>query len=177
MSADSWRLTDSETLRLFDMLPMLESYYRRHTSEQEAESLAMSTIIIAGSRFEHRSSLQHFVFGIAKHKVADFLRARSRRRARAELVFEAETHERAEFLPDPGAGPETLLDWQRRHERLDAALATVPEAYREVVRLCLDGQDNLQIAATLGLNYNTVRSRLSRGKAALRSAYGEVLEP
>ena len=177
MSVDSWRLTDSETLRLLNMRTMLESYYRRRTTPQDAEALATTTMIIAGAHFEHRSSLQHFVFGIAKHKAADFLRARERRLARAEFVFEAESHEHAEFLPDPGAGPETLLDWKRRGERLDVALATVPEAYRDVVRLWLDGQDNFQIAAALGLNYNTVRSRLSRGKAALLSACNEVFEP
>jgi DNA-directed RNA polymerase specialized sigma24 family protein len=40
----------------------------------------------------------------------------------------------------------------------------------------LDGHDSLQIAAELGVNYNTVRSRLARGKVLLLAAFDAALD-
>ena len=167
VSVRKWQLTDSETLQLFAMSAVLRLYYVRRTKQRGVESLVATTLTEAGARFERRSSLKRFVFGIAKHKVIDVTRARARRRGR---TF---TWDRG---LDAGTGLETLLDRARRSELLDAALAQVPEPYREVVRLWLAGHDNMQIAAELGLNYNTTRSRLRRGKAVLLAAYRPTVD-
>jgi DNA-directed RNA polymerase specialized sigma24 family protein len=51
----------------------------------------------------------------------------------------------------------------------------VDEIFRDVRRLWLAGRDNVQIAAELQMNYNTVRSQLNRGqKAVLKALRAEV---
>jgi len=57
------------------------------------------------------------------------------------------------------------------------ALEKIAEPYREALRLSLEGRSNLQIAAELGIPYNTVRSRLSRGRARVIDALRDELEP
>jgi RNA polymerase sigma-70 factor (ECF subfamily) len=168
MSARTWKLTDSETSQLLAMARVLRGYFVRRTKQRDVESLVGITLIEAGARFEGRSTLQHFVFAIAKRKVAEVVRTRVRRRARAFT--------RGDLSLDAGTGVETLLDRLRHSALLDAALAQVPELHREVVRLWLAGWDNLQIAAELGLNYNTTRSRLRRGKKVLLRIYRPAID-
>jgi RNA polymerase sigma-70 factor (ECF subfamily) len=56
-------------------------------------------------------------------------------------------------------------------ERVVAALRTLPEAFREVVVLReIEGFGYEEIAEMLGVNLGTVKSRLTRGRAALREA-------
>ena len=65
------------------------------------------------------------------------------------------------------------------------SLARIPKAGETRGNLAVGGKGvalplsarDLEIAAALGLDYNTVRSRLSRGKAALLSACREVFAP
>jgi DNA-directed RNA polymerase specialized sigma24 family protein len=93
---------------------------------------------------------------------------------RCELVFAGD--DAFVEIPASGMGLDSLLSMSARREVLQAALAELPEMFREVVRMWLDGHDNLQIAATLGVNYNTVRSRLVRGKALLLAAFDAALD-
>jgi RNA polymerase sigma-70 factor (ECF subfamily) len=59
--------------------------------------------------------------------------------------------------------------------RLDAALATLPEAQRDAV-LLVDGQDLTfaEAADVLGVPPGTVASRVARGRLALRAALSDV---
>ena len=163
MSVRGWQLTDSETLQLFDMSGSLARYFGKRTQRQDVESLVDITLIEAGARFERRASLRYFVFAIARRQLAQVIRARAQQRARPFRYGDRSL--------DAGTGIETLLDRQRRSEKLDAALARVPQIHREIVRLWLAGHDSVQIAEMLGLNYNTTRSRLSQGRAVLLAAY------
>ena len=55
-----------------------------------------------------------------------------------------------------------------------AALRTLPEAFRTVVVLReIEGFGYEEIAEILNVNLGTVKSRLTRGRAALREAAGE----
>jgi RNA polymerase sigma factor (sigma-70 family) len=149
----------------------LLGYYRTRTSAPDLDGMVTDTLITAGTRFERRSSLGYFVFSIARRKVWDFWRMQARR---CELVFAGD--DAFVEIPASGMGLDSLLSMSARREVLQAALAELPEMFREVVRMWLDGHDNLQIAATLGVNYNTVRSRLVRGKALLLVAFDAALD-
>ena len=54
------------------------------------------------------------------------------------------------------------------HKQLVAAIASLHDHYRVVVDLHLRGANNFEIAKALDLEYNTVRSRLSRGLSSVR---------
>jgi RNA polymerase sigma factor (sigma-70 family) len=168
-----WRLTDSEDLELLAMRRKLLGYYRTRISAPDLDGVVTDTLITAGTRFERRSSLGYFVFSIARRKVWDFWRMQARR---CELVFMSDDDAAFVEIPASGMGLDSLLSMSARREVLQAALAELPEMFREVVRMWLDGHDNLQIAATLGVNYNTVRSRLVRGKALLLAAFDAALD-
>ena len=59
------------------------------------------------------------------------------------------------------------------HSRALEAVAALPEAQREVVRLsCLEGLSSREIAARCGLPVGTVKSRLARALAQLRVRLG-----
>ncbi len=55
-------------------------------------------------------------------------------------------------------------------EQVEEALRSLPEEYRVAVLLCdVEGMSYEDIAQTLNVPIGTVRSRLARGRAALRA--------
>jgi RNA polymerase sigma-70 factor (ECF subfamily) len=74
-------------------------------------------------------------------------------------------------FPSPDRSAETLLVAESEREQLLSALAELPANYREVVVLReLEGLSYSEIARTIDAPVGTVMSRLSRGRAELRSA-------
>jgi len=67
------------------------------------------------------------------------------------------------------------IDWQRALDRLRAAIAALPPHYRDVLVLVeLAERSYAEAAAICGCELNTVRSRLSRGRALLARWLGIV---
>ncbi len=79
----------------------------------------------------------------------------------------------------PASGGEARTDASRRVAQLEAALASLPPASREVLLLvAVEGFDQEQAAAILGIRYAALRQRLSRARAQLaeRLAIGDMNE-
>jgi len=73
--------------------------------------------------------------------------------------------------PDPDA----RADAARDVERLERALAALPAASREVLLLVgVEGFDQEQAAAMLGIKYDALRQRLARARAQLAERLGMV---
>ncbi len=86
--------------------------------------------------------------------------------ARRLCVDQARRQKPAAPLPD--ALPARTTARNPRVERLHAALARLPEAYRETISLYyLDGQSCEGVAATLGVSSGAVRTRLCRARVML----------
>jgi RNA polymerase sigma-70 factor (ECF subfamily) len=82
-------------------------------------------------------------------------------------------------LNEASALPSRPADQERRLELrdLDRALARLPEVQRALVLLVgLEGLGYAQAAAVLGIPVGTVRSRVSRGREALRRLMGAGLD-
>jgi RNA polymerase sigma-70 factor (ECF subfamily) len=76
-------------------------------------------------------------------------------------------------LPDGGADPERMARSREIQERVQKGLKTLPEEFREAVVLRdMEGMSYQEIAEALEITPGTVRSRIARGRAALR----EMLE-
>lgn len=74
-----------------------------------------------------------------------------------------------EGLADPGEPPETLAERRDLSRRVQRALAMLPPKQRVVVVLVdLQGLSYAETARVLGVPVGTVRSRLSRGRQAVR---------
>jgi len=72
-------------------------------------------------------------------------------------------------LADPGDSPYDQAVQSESRERLEAALRQLPQAFRTVVVLReIEGFAYEEIAEILDLNLGTVKSRLTRGRTALR---------
>jgi RNA polymerase sigma-70 factor, ECF subfamily len=82
---------------------------------------------------------------------------------------EGEALSLAATLADGGGSPYDHAAQHELRERVEAALRQVPEAFRTVVVLReIEGFAYEEIADVLQVNLGTVKSRLTRGRAALR---------
>jgi RNA polymerase sigma-70 factor (ECF subfamily) len=131
--------------------------------------------------FHGDASLRTWLYRIALHEASNQRRWWTRHK-RQEIAMEAPCCSRCESpdaandiqslgstLADAGCSPFDFASQQEVRERVEAALREVPEAFRTVVVLReMEGFAYEEIAEILGVNLGTVKSRLTRGRAALR---------
>jgi RNA polymerase sigma-70 factor (ECF subfamily) len=135
------------------------------TDALDATQEAMIAVVRGVGRFDGRAQFSTWVYRIATNACLDELRRR-RRRPTSPLP----EHEAADFATDQRPGFDTTIV-----DRLDidAALAEVPIEFRAAVVLRdLCQLDYAEIADVLGVPAGTVRSRISRGRAALAQQLG-----
>ncbi len=129
------------------------------------------------SSFHGDASLRTWIYRIALHEASNQRRWWSRHKQQ-ELTIdeqlendEGETFCMADALAARDASPYERAAHAQLGERVVAALRTLPEAFREVVVLReIEGFGYEEIAEMLDVNLGTVKSRLMRGRAALREA-------
>jgi RNA polymerase sigma-70 factor (ECF subfamily) len=146
--------------------PRLWALCRRMTGSDadadDATQEALISIVRALPRFDGRSRFSTWAYRIAVNASLDELRRR-RRRPEPGLPGDHDVPGGAEpeaTTPDP-AGAALAVD-------VDAALRRLPPEFRApVVLRDLCGLDYAEIAEVLGVPPGTVRSRISRGRAAL----------
>ena len=78
-----------------------------------------------------------------------------------------------ENIPAPGVGPEGHAIALEGRERLQAAVRSLPIAYRQTALLSLEGLTPAEIAEVLGISVNAVGVRMSRAKGLLRKLMGD----
>ena len=134
------------------------------------------------SGFHGEASLRTWIYRIALHEASNQRRWWGRHK-RQELTIDAplendegETFCLADSLATGDASPYDCAVRSEMHTHVEAALQTIPEAFREVVVLReIEGFGYEEIAEILDVNLGTVKSRLTRGRAALREALGKTL--
>ena len=142
-------------------VPVLAGYFGRR-SASNADELVQRTLIacIRGvERFEGRSTFRSFLLGIARNQFSMYQRA------------EAFAGRESVPLPTrPEEGPSQLAAVRQEHVILIGALRRIDPDFSAVVRkFYWEDQSVDEIAAELGIPSGTVKSRLSRGRAALRA--------
>ena len=159
------RVYDAYHVRIFGFL-------RRLANRQDtAEDLAQETWLRfarAARTLAPDTKLASFLFTIARHAFLSH-----RRWAMLDLsrlvVFGFETTHIAE-------GPDAQHERTREMRLLEAALAKLPVASREVLLLVgVEGLDQEEAAKILGLSYEALRQRLSRARAQLQKKM-DILE-
>ena len=142
-------------------VPMLTGFFGRR-SGTNAEELVQRTLLAcvqSVDRFEGHSTFRSFLFGIARNQYLMHQRAESF--AGRESVAGSTR---------PEEGPSQLAAVRQEHVILILALQRVEPDFSMVLRkFYWDDQSVDEIATELGIPAGTVKSRLARGRAALKA--------
>ena len=127
--------------------------------------------------FHGESSLRTWIYRIALHEASNQRRWWMRHR-QPEIPIEQEITETEsrqavrlkETLVDPAESPYEMAVHEENRERVEAALSQVPEPFRTTLILRdIEGFVYEEVAEMQGVNLGTVKSRLVRGRAALKA--------
>jgi len=127
--------------------------------------------------FNGDASLRTWLYRIALHEASNQRRWWSRHK-RQEITIDAptecedtgESFSLASTLADRGDSPFDHAAQSELRVRVEACLRQLPEAFRSVVVLReIEGFSYEEIAEILDVNLGTVKSRLMRGRSALRA--------
>ncbi|ORI21769.1 RNA polymerase sigma factor SigE [Rhodococcus sp. 1168] len=138
--------------------------YRLSGNAQDAEDLTQDTFIRV---FRSLSNYQPGTFEGWLHRITTNLfldMVRRRNRIRMEAL--PEDYDR---VPSELPNPEQIYHDARLDPDLQSALDSLAPEFRAAIVLCdIEGLSYEEIGATLGVKLGTVRSRIHRGRAALR---------
>jgi RNA polymerase sigma-70 factor (ECF subfamily) len=140
--------------------------YRLTGNPHDAEDLTQETFIrVFRSLANYRpGTFEGWLHRITTNLFLDMVR----RRARLRMEGLPEDTDR---LPGGGPEPEDVFSATHLDPTLQAALDELAPEFRAAVVLCdVEGLSYEEIGATLGVKLGTVRSRIHRGRAALRQA-------
>jgi RNA polymerase sigma-70 factor (ECF subfamily) len=129
--------------------------------------------------FKERSSLRTWIYRIAVNEAHNHRRWFSRHRKR-EVAIDREDGEYGTFeiAPDPGPSPFDVALDRETHVLIERALEEISPVFRTVVILRdIEGLGYEEIADILQISLGTVKSRILRGREALRRVLSERLEP
>lgn len=144
---------------------------RMTRNHSDAEEVAQETFLKAfrslGS-FRRDSSFYVWLYRIASNLCIDLLRREKQRGPELLSLDGGEETERPLELPDMGALPEELLEKKELRAALQAGIDALPARQRQILSLRgLCGLSYSEIAEVLDLEEGTVKSRISRARAAL----------
>lgn len=129
--------------------------------------------------FRGQSSLKTWIYRISVNEAHNRRRWFGRhRRAETELESDDAGKSWLEHLSDHSRTPYELVLNQERREAIERALAGLSPAFRDAVVLRdLEDLSYEEIADVLDISIGTVKSRILRGREAMRKALIEEFEP
>ncbi|HEX9543657.1 MAG TPA: sigma-70 family RNA polymerase sigma factor [Pyrinomonadaceae bacterium] len=150
--------------------------FRLTENGEEARDLTQETFLRAFQnidRFRGEADIRTWIYRIAINQARNRSRWWRRRRRDATVSLDATNGESNQSLigtlAEPSQNPEQQTLAREREIALRSALQRLALAYRETVILRdIEGFTYEEIAATLGINVGTVKSRLARGRQELR---------
>ena len=127
---------------------------------------AWGKIIKSRDNYQRTAKFTTFLYRVAHNCFIDYVRRNKRHAGNAVLE--------PEQCVDTGDSPETLTEKALARQRLESALADLPEEQRDAFLLHEEAGLNLdQIAAVTGANREASKSRLRYAVAKLRAAIDE----
>ena len=130
--------------------------------------------------FRGQSSLKTWIYRIAVNEAHNHRRWFGRHRRQEVGLDREEENCRSyqETLPDPGSSPYEFVLGEEQHELIERALESVNPIFRSAVVLRdIEDLSYEEIAQVLQISLGTVKSRILRGRDALRQALADRLEP
>lgn len=148
-------------------LPVLQNYFSRrvNTNVDDLIQRTLLACVQAVDRYEGRSSFKTYLLGIAHHQFLMSLRREPR--AGGDVT--------ASGIPTGDDSPSQLAAFRQEHFILVKALIRLNPEYLNVLKLFYWSQFSVdQIAEALSIAPGTVKSRLSRGRAELKSIVADM---
>lgn len=133
------------------------------------------TVFRSIHRFRGDSALQTWIYRIVVNQARNRQRSWTRRRRDAQVSLEdyASAHGEPRATDQPGA--DVRLERRQLAARMRAAIGALPFEQRSALVLReFHGMRYQEIAFSLGVTVGTVKSRLARGRAALRESMKEL---
>lgn len=139
-------------------------------SPEQADEAAQDVMVSVWRRAEQydpaKAAVSTWIYAIARNRRIDMIRRQTRPEPDPEDPM---------FQPDPAPDPAAEAAAAGRDARVRAALESLSEDQREVVRLTFfSGLTQTEIAERVGAPLGTVKSRLRLALARLRAALGEA---
>ena len=135
-------------------------------SHHDAEEVTQTAFFKAWQgllSFQGKAAFSSWLYRLTVNACADILRRRQHRSGQDEPLDQAET------LPARGPGPQEAAERKELRSAIEAGLRQLPEDYRTALILREIQQLSYEeIAAATGAELGTVKSRISRGRGALR---------
>jgi RNA polymerase sigma-70 factor (ECF subfamily) len=141
--------------------------YRLTGNRHDAEDLTQEVFVRV---FRSLSTYTPGTFEGWLHRITTNLFLDGARR-KQRIRFDALSDERADRLTSSSPTPDMAYADRTFDDDIERALATLPPDFRAAVVLCdVEGLTYEEIAEILGAKLGTVRSRIHRGRAMLRTA-------
>lgn len=119
--------------------------------------------------FDPRYKFSTWAFRIAGNAAIDHLRRRKVRPSPLRLPIDENGETRDRDLPDERPGPLDVLESRRLTREIDAAIARLPDDYRELISLRHHGEMPYEeIAELKEMPLGTLKNKLFRARQALR---------
>lgn len=144
--------------------------YRLAGNHDDAQDLVQEVLLKVqrGLATYQPGSMQGWLSRITTNAWLDMARRRTRRPT-------TPLHDDPDVMLPPSASAEDALAAAQLPEHLEQALAALPDDFRAAIVLCdVAGWPYDEIAAELGVPVGTVRSRIHRGRAQLRTAVDAI---
>lgn len=146
---------------------------RMSLDRQDAEDVVQEIFLRMVSslpRFQGKSAFATWMYRLSHNTCIDAFRKGVRESGRRiTTVPRDEAEDLLERMESGFGDPETELDATIQECYLGQALQSLPEGYREIVRLRLgEGRSNEQVARLLGTTVDSVKSKLRRARKLLR---------
>jgi RNA polymerase sigma-70 factor, ECF subfamily len=166
------RLVRRHEQRVFRLL------YRMLGTREEAEDATQEVFLSLhrhGKRFRREARFSTFLYRVAANAALNRRRSLGRARARVEELGRRQLT--GDEGPTPGPDPSDALHGARVQEAVQSALQELPKDLRvAVVLFDLEGRPYKEIADVLGVPEGTVKSRIHRGRSALRETLHEFVK-
>ena len=136
--------------------------------EEEAEDVMQQAYVNAYTHLRQFNGTSKFSTWLTRIAINEAL-ARVRRRSGYQ-TFDDDHQDASAFAPpDPKGDPERQAFTGELRGLLEWAIDTLPDGMREVFMLReVEGLSTFEVAEALGVSEDVVKTRLSRGRAALR---------
>lgn len=152
--------------------------YRMTGNKTDAEDLVQETFLRAFRFFQnYRRELpfESWLYKIMSNLWIDTLRRRPKKGPHISLDQTIGDTEQTLDFPSDDATPEESLMEQTIDSRVQDALLSLPEAFRMAVILAdIEGLSYEEIAEIMNCSIGTVRSRIHRGRRAMRNKLGSL---